>query len=464
MYDDNFANRPSPEEGPVNEETERRASEPAATDEPQVLNAAQSSEERPEMELPEIPAAPPALPALPPQEPPAAKRDERRRGSSWRLVAAAVALVVLSAAVGSGSTYFLMRNQAAASPSGYIPSVQSSGSTLQPVAQTVAEAGASVIPSIYERVSRSVVSVEVTVQQGWYRTKGTGSGFVVDPAGYILTNYHVVEGAEAIRVKFIDDTVLDAQVVGTDRTSDLAVLKVDPGDKQLIAAPLGDSDEVRVGELAIAIGNPYGHEFTVTAGIVSALNREITEETTTIPGAIQTDAAINPGNSGGPLLNGRGEVIGVNTAIEAPSYLSGNVGLGFAVPINTAKEILPTLMSGQNVQRPYLGVYLTDVTEAYRKALGLQSTEGALVTDVEPGSAAEKAGLREPVVETYGRFAVLVSADVIVAVDGKKVANSNELVSRIGGYKVGDTIELTIIRDGQEVTVQATLGARPDNR
>ncbi|MBP2019925.1 S1-C subfamily serine protease [Symbiobacterium terraclitae] len=449
MYDDKLDPRPNPDAEEPRREQEVGSAAPAPE--------AEAADSSPELELPEIPASPevPAAPVVPLYSPPEPEQREPRRGTGWRMLAAAVALVMLSAAVGSASTYYLMRNQQAAAPSGYQPN--SPAQSLQPVVQTVAEAGASVIPEIYKRVAPAVVAVDVVGRQGWYRTAGSGSGFVVDPAGYILTNYHVVEYAQNITVKFLDGTALSATVVGTDRTSDLAVLKVDPGDKQLVVAPLGDSDQVQVGELAIAIGNPYGHEFTVTAGIVSALNREITEETTTIPGAIQTDAAINPGNSGGPLLNGRGEVIGVNTAISAPSQFSGNVGLGFAVPINTAKEILPTLMAGQDVQRPYLGVYLEDLNERYARLLGLDSTEGALVTQVLEGSAAEKAGLRNPETDRFG----LVSADVIVAVDGRKVANSSELVSRIGGYKVGDTVELTIIRDGQELTLKATLGARP---
>ena len=451
MYDDKLDPRPNPDAeaaGP-----EEQPSDASLVSEP-------VAEPSPELELPEIPMAAsdaPAAPPVPLYSPPASERRESRRGKGWRLFAAAVALVVLSAAVGSGSTYYLMRKQQPTNPSGYIPSVVSQGSTVQPVAQTVGEAGASVIPGIYQRVAPSVVLVEVVGRQGFYRTTGSGSGFVVDPSGYILTNYHVIENAQTIKVKFLDGTSLTAAVVGTDSTSDLAVLKVDPGDKQLIAAQLGDSDQVQVGELAIAIGNPYGHEFTVTAGIISALGREITEERTTIPGAIQTDAAINPGNSGGPLLNGRGEVIGVNTAISAPSEYSGNVGLGFAVPINTAKEILPTLMSGQNVQRAYLGVYLEDLNDRYARMLGLGTTQGVLIAEVIPGSAAEQAGLRSPEVDRFG----LVSADVIIAVDGKKVSSASELISRIGGYKVGDTVELTIIRDGEEMTVKATLGARP---
>lgn len=445
MFDDKFD--PKPDANPE---------EPAAEG-----VSEQQSESRPELELPEIPApqpaAPPAVLYDPPRFEPRAREKQSGRGRGWKLVAGAVALVMLSAAVSSGSTYYLMKQHLAAQPANYQQAAPIT--SIQPVSQTVAEVGASVIPEIYRRVAPAVVSVDVEGGFGYYRTRGSGSGFVVDPEGYILTNYHVIENARRITVEFLDGTTLQAQVVGTDRTSDLAVLKVDPGDKALVAVTLGDSDQVQVGELAIAIGNPYGHDFTVTAGIISALGREIVERTTSIPGAIQTDAAINPGNSGGPLLNSRGEVIGVNTAIEAPSQFSGNVGLGFAVPINTAKAILPTLMAGETVERPYLGVYLGDVDEWYARVLGLEAAEGAVVLSVVPGTAAEEAGLRSA---EYDRLDRLISADVIVAVDGQKVTDSSALVARILQYKVGDEVELTVVRDGERLTMKATLGARPE--
>lgn len=491
MYDDQFDRRPGPDPEQRPDEP-LRAEEPAAPQEPvspdeltgpqeqagpkEPVSAAgapagaeeaaappaDESDARPELELPEIPASAPPAPMAPLYDPPRFEPREKQsgRGRGWRLVAAAVALVMLSAAVASGSTYYLMKEHLAAQPANYQQPLPSA--PLQPVAQSVAEIGASVIPEIYRRVSPAVVSIEVVAGRGFYRTTGAGSGFVVDPEGYILTNYHVVENAWRITVKFVDGATMDAQVVGTDRTSDLAVLKVDPGDKQLIAAVLGDSDQVQVGELAIAIGNPYGNEFTVTAGIVSAVGREIVEPTTSIPGAIQTDAAINPGNSGGPLLNSRGEVIGVNTAIQTPSQFSGNVGLGFAVPINTAKAILPTLMAGESVKRPWLGVEIATVDDWYARVLGLDRTEGAVVVQVIPGTAAAEAGLRSA---EYDQLNRLVSADVIIALDGQKVTSSDDLRNRImQEYKVGDEIELTVIRDGQELTLRATLTARPDNQ
>ncbi|MFS8639674.1 MAG: trypsin-like peptidase domain-containing protein [Symbiobacteriaceae bacterium] len=468
MYGDKFDRRPEehPEE-PIHKEEAAQPGDPVTPEEPATPEV-DASESRPELELPEIPETPHAAPPVvlydaPRVEPPDAGREKRSgRGRAWRLVAGAAALAVLSAAVASGSTYYLMKEHLAAQAASYAQAAPSgSATTIQPTARTVAEAGATVIPEIYKRVAPAVVSVYVEASRGFYRASGQGSGFVVDPEGYILTNYHVIENARSIEVQFIDGDRLEARVVGTDQMSDLAVLKVDPGDKKLVAATLGDSDQVQVGELAIAIGNPYGHAFTVTAGIISAVGREIVEPTTSIPGAIQTDAAINPGNSGGPLLNSRGEVIGVNTAIEAPTEWSGNVGLGFAVPINTAKEILPTLMAGQTVQRPWLGVYLEDVDEWYARVLGLSTTEGAVVVQVVPGSAAEKAGLRSP---RFDRANRLISADVIIALDGEKVTGADDLRNRIlRNHKVGDEVELTIIRDGQELTLKATLDARPNN-
>ncbi|MFZ5814914.1 MAG: S1C family serine protease [Bacillota bacterium] len=404
----------------------------------------------PALELPEIPAPAPAPAPL--YSPPAP--EPRRSGSGWRLFAAALALVVISTAVGSGTTYYLMsKYQQESRPIGY-SLIESPG--MKAISQTTAEAAASVVPSIYRRVAPSVVAITVSAGDGFFRSQGSGSGFVVDPRGYILTNYHVVDQAQRIQVKFVDGTTMNAKVVGTHRWRDLAVLKVEPGNRSLVAAPLGDSDQVEVGELAIAIGNPFGQEFTVTAGIVSALNREITEEgnPVSIPGAIQTDAAINPGNSGGPLLNARGEVIGINTAIEGP--VRGNVGLGFAVPVNLAKEILPKLIAGEKLQKPFLGVSLRDMNAQAAQLLGTDVREGTIVWGVEPGSAAEKAGLQPP---TFDETNLLKSADVIVKANETEIRNTSDLINFIARQKIGDTITLTVVRGKERVTLQATLGA-----
>lgn len=408
------------------------------------------------MELPEIPVTPviyEGVPLPPPHEPKARKRG------GWKWFAAAVALVAVGAGVGSATTWTLAQQyMKAKTPIGY--ELQSSGA--KPVAQSVSEVGASVVPAIYKQVGPSVVSIVVSSGRGFSQAQGQGSGFVVDPRGYVLTNNHVIDGAKSINVKFVDGTSLPAKVIGTDPRKDLAVLQIDPGNRSLVVAPLGDSSKVDVGELAVAIGNPFGQEFTVTAGIVSALNRDIEEENgMVIPGAIQTDAAINPGNSGGPLLNANGEVIGINTAIDGSAGVRGNVGIGFAVPINAAKEILPTLMSGQKVQYPFLGVELRDLTEQAAKVLGTQETQGAVIWNVVADSAAAKAGLKAPTADASG---FVTAADVVVEIDGKQITSADDLVKYVSSKKVGDAISMVVLRGGEKLTLQATLGARPDNQ
>ncbi len=413
----------------------------------------------PSMELPEIPApvdhtevAPAVEFAEPTPAAPVAKR------SGWKMLAAAAALVAVGAGIGSATTFGIARQYLNQTPIGF---TEAKSSSVKTVAQTPMESGTSVVPSVYRRISPSVVRIAVSGRSGRAVTQGSGSGFVVDPRGYILTNYHVINGATKIDVKFVDDTVLPATVVSGDRYTDLAVIKVDPGNRSLVAAPLGDSDAVEVGELAIAIGSPFGQEFTVTAGIVSGLERTIVEANNpwSIGGAIQTDASINPGNSGGPLLNGRGEVIGINTAIESPT--NGSVGIGFAVPVNTAKRVLPTLLAGGKVEYAWLGVKLGTVDADIAEELGLNVKEGAYVDTVYRDSPAAKAGLKDPLVSR--RTGGVVSADVIVEADGKQIKTSDELVEYLKTKKVGDTVTLTVLRDKQRLTVTATMGARPDN-
>lgn len=416
-------------------------------------------EKDPTLELPEIPAPVSSSEPVPPaevQESEPAQPPHRRSG--WKVFAAAVALMAVGAGVGSATTFGLTRKYMSQQPPIGFTEIKSPGAKV--VAQGPMEAGTSVIPGVYRRISPSVVKINVQGGRGVNRTQGSGSGFVVDPRGFILTNHHVVAGASAIQVKFVDGTVMEATVVGGDRYSDLAVLKVNPGNRSLVAAPLGDSDGVEVGELAIAIGTPFGQEFTVTAGIVSALNRDIIEEDNPfeIPGAIQTDAAINPGNSGGPLLNALGEVIGINTAIESP--LRGSVGIGFAIPANLAKKILPTLIAGEQVQYPWLGVSLGTLDEATAKRLGSGVKEGVVVAEIVPQSPAERSGLKDPTVTQRGQVA---SADIIVEIDGKAMKTSGQLVDYLKTRNVGDLVTLTVVRGKERITLTATLGARPQD-
>ena len=426
--------------------------EPSVDSEPAAEVQAEATV-NPVMELPEIPVPPvdsvhiaynESAPSAPPKR------------SGWKLFAAALALVAMGAGVGSVTTWSLAQNFVGATPIGYVQQ----SSSLKAIAQTTQETAASVVPEIYKRLAPSTVKIDTEVRRGSVVGGGSGSGFVVDATGYIITNYHVIEGASSIKVKFFDGTVLDGKVAGSDQYKDIALLKVDPGTRGLIPAPLGDSDTVDVGELAVAIGNPFGQEWTVTAGIVSAINRTLQEDTSspfTIPGGIQTDAAINPGNSGGPLLNAKGEVIGINTMIETgTSGVRGNLGIGFAVPINLAKDILPTLKAGKSVEYPFLGVGTEALDAATAKQLGLEITEGVIVTSVSKGSAAEKAGLQEPAI--LGRR--VVSADVIVALNGKAVKTAEDVFNFVQTKKPGDTITISVVRGKEQLELTATLGAR----
>jgi S1-C subfamily serine protease len=292
---------------------------------------------------------------------------------------------------------------------------------------------------------------------------GTGSGFVIDTEGHILTNYHVVQGAEEVHVAFSDREPVVAQVVGTDPSTDIALLKVDLPARALTPLPLGSSDEVQVGDDVVAIGNPFGLDRTVTKGIVSALQREILAPNRyEIDEVIQTDAAINPGNSGGPLLNARGEVIGINSQIETGNISSGNVGVGFAVPIDTVREITSQLMETGKVERAYLGVSMQTIDEELTDSFRLPSEEGVLVARVEPGSPADRAGLQggDDQVIVNGETYVL-GGDVITAVDGQPVTTLEELRDEILSHKPGDTIELEVNRDGTPQTITVELGRQP---
>jgi S1-C subfamily serine protease len=293
--------------------------------------------------------------------------------------------------------------------------------------------------------------------------RGEGSGFVVDAQGHVLTNYHVVDGASRVTVILQDGTRVTAEVVGTDPGGDLALLKATiPADKLSIAA-LGDSDAVEPGDPAVAIGTPFGLEHTITAGIISAVDREFGAAAgRPMRGLIQTDAPINPGNSGGPLLNGRGEVIGITTAIESP--VRGSVGIGFAIPINAAKQLLPRLQAGQTIQHAWLGIAGVSVTSEIAAEAGLPSsvTQGVLVTQVTPGSPAAQAGLRGGTSDPNASAAAIPrGGDVIVAVDGRSV----QRVQDIGGYldskQPGDTVTITILRNGGRQDLRATLAPWP---
>ncbi len=292
---------------------------------------------------------------------------------------------------------------------------------------------------------------------------GTGSGFVLDTDGHILTNNHVVEGAEQILVRFADDTIVEAELVGADVDSDLAVIRVDAPAELLRDVRLGDSSTLRVGQRAIAVGNPFGLEQTMTTGIISALGRVVRQESGfSLPQLIQTDAAINPGNSGGPLLNARGEVIGVNTFIFSSSGSSS--GVGFAVPVNTVKRVVPSLIATGRYDDPWLGISGLSITPAVAEVLDLPVEQGVLLQRVVSEGPADRAGLRgnDQQVEIDGTL-VPTGGDIIVAIDGVELGDMDDLIVYLAETTVGQTVTLEILREGERQSVELTLEERPES-
>ena len=328
------------------------------------------------------------------------------------------------------------------------------------------------VETVYAAVGNSVVNIAVTsVSYDFFFNavpqEGTGSGFVYDEQGHIVTNYHVTEGAEDIRVTFADGVTLPATVIGSDSTYDLAVLAIDPQEYTAHLVPLGDSSALRVGQFVVAIGNPFGLEQTVTFGVISSLGRVIeSPDGRYIGEAIQTDAAINPGNSGGPLLDLQGRVIGVNAQIISSSR--AGVGIGFAIPVNTVKRVVPELISAGRYRHAWMGVrfFPLGLNEQYAKEFGdLGATvpdHGVLIMEVDANSPASQAGLRggDRVVNTqYGQIAL--GGDSIVEIDGTPVANPSELIAYLEtNTSPGDTIQVTVIRDGEQRVIPLTLGER----
>ncbi|MDP9023016.1 MAG: trypsin-like peptidase domain-containing protein [Actinomycetota bacterium] len=353
-------------------------------------------------------------------------------------IATVVLAALVGAVLGTAATLALARTTAPLAPQVRAPVVETRGDDpLSPVA-AVAEA---VVPSVV-RINRLTVLGAAGVEEG------LGSGVVYRSDGYIITNNHVVEGAERLQVRFADGESVRAEVVGTDALTDVAVLKV--GRAGLPAVNVRD-DPVRVGELAVAIGSPFGLDATVTAGVVSALNRSIDAPidggVISIPNVVQTDAAINPGNSGGALVDSRGRLIGINTAILGTARIAGqagNIGVGFAISAHDAVAVADTLIEQGFVRHARLGIQARDLTPSLARHFGIDASEGVLIDQVEPGGPAAEAGLRP--------------GDVVIAADGRPVAGMDELVAEIRAREPGDVLSLTVVRDGRELQIEAVLG------
>jgi S1-C subfamily serine protease len=341
-----------------------------------------------------------------------------------------------------------------------------------PISRPASSSGTSsgrTVSDIYKQEGKGVVFVQARgvsesgpfgLPEGQQGT-ATGSGFVVDKDGTILTNAHVVEGASSVTVSFNEDgsDSIPAEVKGRDASADLAVLKVDP-DKVKAVLPLGDSSKVQVGDPVVAIGNPFGFTRTVTTGIVSALQRQIEAPNGfSINNVIQTDAAINPGNSGGPLLDADGRVIGINSQIATGGSGNGSVGIGFAIPINTAKRLLPQLEKGEKIERAYLGIEMTGVDSQLAGDLNLPTDHGALIQTVVSGGPADKAGLRGG--RTQTSEGIRLGGDLIVKVGDRDIRTPDDVTAAIASKKPGDKVEIEYYRRGDKKTTEVTLGKRP---
>jgi S1-C subfamily serine protease len=336
-----------------------------------------------------------------------------------------------------------------------------------------AEGKALTAAEIYKRDAPGVVFIRAQVVQRTQspfdlfpterRGESTGTGFVIDRKGDILTNAHVVENAVKVTVQFSDEKTVDARVVGRDASTDLALLRVDPDGLNLKPLELGSAKEVEVGDPAIAIGNPFGLSRTLTVGVISAKQRRIEAPNGfAIDNVLQTDAPINPGNSGGPLLDAAGRVIGINSQIQTGGDSGGNVGIGFAVPIDTATRVLPQLKEKGRVERAWLGVSSLTI-DGSLSGLELPVERGALVQSVQRGSPADKAGVRggDITAQLPSGQPVMLGGDVITAVAGKPITTSDALASAVEGKKPGEKVKLTIRRGGDEREVEVELGKRP---
>jgi S1-C subfamily serine protease len=384
--------------------------------------------------------------------------------------------LVVAALVGGGVAYAVDTTQ---------PQTTTVVRTATPVDNvTTPPATGLTVNQIYNKDANGVVVVtatQTTTQQNptdpfaapqQQQSQALGSGFVIDKSGHILTNAHVVLGASKVQVGFATgsgqpDQTYDAQVVGVDKSTDVAVLKVDVPADALHPLALGNSSDVKVGDPVVAIGNPLGEDRTVTSGIISAIQRSISslQNGVQIQGAIQTDAAINHGNSGGPLINNQGQVIGINSQIlsdDPNNPQSGSIGIGFAIPIDTVKNVAGQIIQSGHAEHTYLGILGSVLTPDLAKALNLNIQHGVLVGQVQANSPAAKAGLKAGTTQaTIDGQTVNLGGDVITKVDGKQIVTFEDLSNAISDKKPGDQVQLEIVRDGHTQTVTVTLAARP---
>jgi S1-C subfamily serine protease len=371
----------------------------------------------------------PPPPAPPTSEAAPAAPDDTRRPGTRRTLAVVVTAAMVSAVV--ASLVVRIADPVATDEVAVAPETRRPGSAAATSATDVSEVAA--------RVSPSVASVTVSSGGGGGAATGTGSAVIVTEDGYLVTNDHVVADATAVQVTLADGSSYDAEVVGTDPTSDLALLDVEA--TGLPAATFAE-ELPEVGAVAVAIGTPFGFDGSVTAGIVSAVDRTLGGGGTTLTGMLQTDAAINPGNSGGALADADGRIIGINTAIF--STTGANDGLGFAVPATTVTAVVDQLVTGGNVSWPVLGINGQDVDPALAEAYGLATADGALVVAVVPGSGADEAGLER--------------GDIVTAIGGEPITSMSELAATVRGEQVGAEVAVTVVRDGEELQFEVTLG------
>lgn len=381
-----------------------------------------------------------------------------RRALRWL----AIGLIIGLGAYWAGSRYGTRPPSSVSA----VPELSSSPNVL-PAAESSGTAGLDAGEAenvrIYKQVSPSVANILTrTVEYDFFfnpvPVEGAGSGFLIDNAGHILTNYHVVRGAQTIQVSFGDHSTYQARFIGADTVNDIALIQINLKGHKLTPLTLGDSRRLQVGQRVLAIGNPFGFQSTLTTGVVSALGRTVqTGQNTFIDEAIQTDAAINRGNSGGPLLNSRGEVIGINSAIYSPSGTAA--GIGFAIPINTARRVAEDLIEHGRVRRATLGLEGRTLWPDLAGALGLSVQHGLLVESVTPGGPAAKAGIRGGNrVVLAGLRQLLIGGDVIIGMNGDQVNSRSDLNLLLNRARPGQPATLTIIRDGRKTSVRVTLG------